>query len=199
MSLELINTFGTLTTVVIVAATATAALVQLRHLRVGNQINAMLTIGEELGAKTFRDAGQLIGKKLKAAMDDPAFREFNIAMDRGQYPQDLDPAFVELRSATVLVGNSFEELGILVRRGIVDKEIFVDLFCNTVLRNWKRMELSTTLAREASGLPALWENFEYLAVLSEDWMNEHATGLYPSGVRRMQLTNPWPIAAPATT
>ncbi len=48
MSLELTNNLGTVTTVVIVAAAALAGLVQLRHLRAGNQINAMLTIGEEL-------------------------------------------------------------------------------------------------------------------------------------------------------
>ena len=46
MSLELINTFATLLTVAIIAATAVAAMVQLRHLRAGNQINAMLAIGE---------------------------------------------------------------------------------------------------------------------------------------------------------
>jgi hypothetical protein len=54
MSLELLNAIGTLLTVTIVAATAIAALVQLRHLRAGNQINAMLRIGEELGAKFTR-------------------------------------------------------------------------------------------------------------------------------------------------
>jgi hypothetical protein len=48
MSLELINTLGTVTTVAIVAAAAIAALVQLRHLRAGNQINAMLSIGQRI-------------------------------------------------------------------------------------------------------------------------------------------------------
>ena len=37
MSLELVNTFGTLLTVAIIAATAIAAMVQLRHLRASNQ------------------------------------------------------------------------------------------------------------------------------------------------------------------
>ena len=198
MSLELINTLGTVTTVVIVAATAIAALIQLRHLRAGNQINAMLAIGEELGAKSFRDATQLIGQKLGAAMGDSAFRDFNSAVDRGEYPPTISPDYIELRTAALMIGNAFEELGILLKRGIVDKEMFLDRYCNLVLRNWKRMELSTALAREASGLNALWENFEYLAVLSEDWMTEHPSS-YPRGVRRMQLTNPWAIATDSAT
>jgi len=198
MSLELLNTLGTLTTVAIVAATALAALVQLRHLRAGNQINAMLAIGEELGAKPFRDATQLVAQKVVAAMGDPAFRDFNIAVDRGHYPAESNPDYIELRSAMLLIGNAFEELGILVKRGVVDKDMFLDRYCNVVHRSWKRLEPSTALAREASGLSALWENFEYLAVLSEDWMREHPS-VYPHGVRRMQLRNPWPIATQGAT
>ena len=194
MPLELLNTFGTLTTVAIVAATAIAALVQLRHLRAGNQINAMLAIGEELGDKHFRDATSLIGQRLEVAMRDPAFRDFNIAVDRGHYPPNPSQDYIELRSAALLVGNAIEELGILVKRGIVDKEMFLDRYSNVVLRYWKRMETSTALAREATGMNALWENFEYLAVLSEDWIQEYPS-LYPRGIRRMQLHNPWPITA----
>jgi len=46
--------------VIIVAATAIAALVQLGHLRAGNQINAMFAIGEELSSKPLRDATQIL-------------------------------------------------------------------------------------------------------------------------------------------
>jgi len=197
MSLELLNTVGTLTTIVIVAATAIAALVQLRHLRAGNQINAMLTIGEELGSKEFRDASQLLSQKMSAAMDDPAFREFNNAVDRGDFPSNPNPGHVELRTAALLVGNAFEELGILVKHGIVDKDVFLDRWRNVVVRNWTRLESSTALGRAATGQDAMWENFEYLAVISEDWMKHHASA-YPTGVRRMCLVNRWPIASPAT-
>ena len=51
MSLELLNALASLLTVCIIAATAIAAMVQLRHLRAGNQITAMLAIGEELSGK----------------------------------------------------------------------------------------------------------------------------------------------------
>ncbi len=46
MPLELVNTAAALLTVTIVAATALAALIQLRHLRAANQIHALLSMGK---------------------------------------------------------------------------------------------------------------------------------------------------------
>ena len=56
MSLELVNTIGTLLTASIIAATAITAIIQLRHLRAGNQIAAMLQIGQEFVAMRGRTA-----------------------------------------------------------------------------------------------------------------------------------------------
>src|SRR5215469_1701033 len=83
MSLDFINSVAPLLTVVIVAATAIAALVQLKHMRAGNQITAMLSIGEEFSGKLFADAANLLRAKLNAAMEDPVYREYEAAMSAG--------------------------------------------------------------------------------------------------------------------
>ncbi len=194
MSLELINTLGTVITVLIVAAAAVAALVQLRHLRAGNQINAMLSIGEEFSAKRFSDAQTLVREQLEAALNDPLFREYNVALDRRHATPDVKPEYEELHKAVNLVGNSYEELGILVKNGVVDQSIFLDRYSWVIAGNWTRLEKLLGLAREATGNVALWENFEYLAVLSEDWMRARPNGTYPARMRRMAVRNPWPIA-----
>jgi hypothetical protein len=196
MSLEVINTFGTIATVAIVAATAVAALIQLRHMRAGNQINAMLDIGDRLSTREFTDAAATVRRDLDRAMRDPAYRDFELALSLGHHTTDVDPAFVELRRATILVGNAYEELGILVKRGIVDKDMFLDRYCWLIVSAWERLSPLTAFAREATS-PLAWENFEYIAVLSEDWIKQHEDGAYPHGMRRMQLTNPWPLAAAA--
>jgi hypothetical protein len=198
MSLEVLNTIGTLTTVVIVAATAIAALVQLRHLRAGNQINAMLDIGEKMSTKSFDDAIDIVRQRLDQAIRDPAYREYETALSLGQSHPHVDPSYSELRRATLVIGNFYEELGILVRRGSVDRDMFLDGLGYRILTVWKRLEPLTALSREVTS-PLAWENFEYLAVLSEDWLNAHSGGTYPPGVRRMQLTNPWPVAAASAT
>jgi hypothetical protein len=198
MSLELLNTLGTLTTVVIVAATAIAALVQLRHLRAGNQINAMLTIGDELDSESFRHDTLLIRSELEAAMNNPAYRAYDVAMVRNEVTSTAKPEYQELRRAVNQVRNSYETLGILVKHGIVDNEMFLENYANVILANWKKLEQGIALARRASETNAIWENFEYLAVVSEDWMKRYPSS-YPRGVRHMEITLPWPVAAAATS
>ena len=185
MSLELVNALASLLTVCIIAATAIAAMVQLRHLRAGNQITAMLAISEELSSKAITDAMALIRHKLPLVEDDPGFRAYNARADRNQQ-QDLIPEYEDVRQATNVIGNAYEELGILVKQGIVDKAIFLERYCWVILSYWKTMRKSLVDSRDSTGSAAIWENFEYLAVLSEDWMKEHPS-LYPRGMRRMPL------------
>ncbi len=198
MSLELINTLGTVTTVAIVAATATAALVQLRHLRAGNQINAILNVAELINGPTFDEATNLIGTKLAAALEDPAFRNYWLAALRRETLPAVDPVYVELRGAILTVANTYEQLGVLVRNRIIDQTIFVEGFCAPILGLWQRLSNLTAFLREGEDDQALWENFEYLAVLSEDWLRQHTT-TYPQGMRRLQIQNPWSMPpVPAT-
>jgi hypothetical protein len=199
MSLELVNTLGTVTTVVIVAAAAIAAMIQLRHLRAGNQINAMLSIGDEFRVQAFVDADLLVAQKLAASLDDPAYRAYEIARSRSQATPDVAQEYIALRQATVLIGNAYEELGILVKNGIVDKDLFLDRYSWRITTAWRRLESLTALARDATQQAAVWENFEYLAVLSEDWLAKGGSA-YPKGIRRIRLQNPWPLEpSPART
>ena len=87
MSLELINTLGTVTTVVIVAAAA-------------------------------------------------LYRDYEIARGRGLVSPEVSQEYVELRRAALLVGNAYEELGVLVKNGIIDKSLFLDRYAWRILSDW---------------------------------------------------------------
>jgi hypothetical protein len=191
MSLELINTVASLATVTIVAVTALAALIQLRHLRAGNQINALLSVGEKLDSREFTDALTSVNRSLETALADPQFRAYEIAIYRRLPPPNVDNRYVDLHHGCVLVGNTFELLGLLVKNGIIEKTIFIDHYCGVVLGAWKLLADRTALGREV-GDPGGWEYFEYLAVLSEDWLKLHPS-TYPKGVRRYPLRNPRPL------
>jgi hypothetical protein len=190
MSLELINAAAGLLTVTIVAVTALAALIQLRHLRTGNQINAVLSIGEKFNSREFTDALASVNHGLDAALADPEFRAYEIAVSRRLPPPKVDSRYGDLHHACVLVGNTFELLGLLVKNRIIEKEIFIDQYCGIVLGAWKLLANRTALDRDV-GDPSTLEYFEYLAVLSEDRLASHPTS-YPKGVRRYALHNPWP-------
>lgn len=185
MSLELINTVAALVTVSIVAATAIAALVQLRHLRAANQIHALIGVGEKLDSHEFAEAMATMNGGLEAALADAEFRDYEISIRRRLPPPRVDSRYAEMHHACVLIGNTFELMGSLVRYGIIDEAIFVDQYCGITLGAWKRLAAFTAFGRE-SGDPNGWEYFEYLAVLSEDWLHSHPSS-YPKGVRRYPL------------
>lgn len=190
MSLELLNTFGTLVTVAIVAATAIAALVQLRHLRAGNQINAMLSIGDRFQGADFAQSIDLIQVNLAGLLEDPAFREYVIAVRRSPIVPEVSPLFRDVRTAAVTVGNVYEELGILVRNNIIDRTLFLDRYCGVIVRAWIRLEPFIAFIRAVSGDEAIWENFELITVFSQDWLERYPTS-YPKGVRRLNPQCPW--------
>jgi hypothetical protein len=74
MSLELVNTLATFGTFVVIAATAIAAIVQLRHARSSNQIAALNELRETMESPDFREAQHFIQTQLSAKLQDPAFR-----------------------------------------------------------------------------------------------------------------------------
>jgi hypothetical protein len=193
MSLEILNTITSLLTVIIVAATAIAALSQLRHLRAGNQINAMLSVFEKLDEHEFKDALTAMNSGIESALTDPAFRAYEISIFRRVPPPQVEQRYVDMHHAIVLVGNTFEMLGNLIKNKVIDADPFVDQYCGVAFGAWKRLADYVAFGREASGTNASWENFEYLAALSEDWIERHPSS-YPVGVRRMQIHNPWPVA-----
>jgi hypothetical protein len=195
MSLQLLDTVASLLTVTIVAATAVAALVQLAHLRAGNQIHALLSVSDKLNSSDYFDALTVANRKLGDALTQPAYRQYELALHRRlPPPADVDPAFVVLHQAVLRVGNTFEDIGVLLKNHVVDPNIFVDQYGSEALDVWKRLGFYMAFIREAAGDTTLWENFEYLVVLSEDW-RERFPSTYPKGVRRIELRNPWPIAA----
>ena len=192
MSLESLNTIGTLATVAIVAATALAALIQLRHLRAGNQINAMLTIGEKFQSEEFAQALELASADLEALMEEPAFRDYNIAIATGSPTGNVPAHYVATRRAALLVGNTYEELGILIKNAIVDRDLFLDRYCGVAIRTWKRLEHFLAFIRELQEDQGIWETFEMVVVLSERYLHDHPT-TYPSGLPRIPVSNPWPV------
>ncbi len=185
------NTAASLVTVTIVAATALAALIQLRHLRAANQINALLAVNQKLDGREFTDALTTMNSGLESALADPKFRDYEIAIRQRVPPPNVDKRCADMHHACILVGNTFELMGSLVKNGIVDQAIMVDQYCGVALGAWKRLADYTAFGREA-GDPNGWEYFEYLAVLSEDWLRSHPSS-YPKGVRRYPLHNPWPV------
>jgi hypothetical protein len=184
MSLELVNTLATFGTFVVIAATAIAAVVQLRHARSSNHIAALNEIRETFESADFQAASHFVQGELTKRLQDAAFR----------YQSDAPAARTNetrpLIAKVDAIGNFYEGIGVLVKAGLVDRELVLQIWAGNVIRDWERLATITAIARRRAG-DVLWENFEYLTVLAEDWMAAHPKGTYPAGVRRIGLKDEW--------
>jgi hypothetical protein len=99
-------------------------------------------------------------------------------------------AYHALSYVTRAIGNFYEDMGLLVRTGLVDREFIAQSWNNNVLQAWESLAPVTALNRQARG-NVIWENFEYLTVLAQDWEAAHAKGTYPAGMRRIKIDYPW--------
>jgi hypothetical protein len=184
MSLALINTFATLGTFIVIAATAGAAIVQLRHARSSNQIAAINELEEVRAEPDFVSAEQFVMQDLPVRLQDPPFRH-QIAVGDKKRDEIRD-----LKSKINKVGNHFEIMGILAKAGLVDKRLVLEMWCDVILSVWNKLAPVTAIERRTMG-DGLLENFEYLAVLAQDWMAAHPNGAYPTDVRRIGLKDDW--------
>jgi hypothetical protein len=174
MSLELIDAVATAGTFLVIAASAIAAVIQLRHMRGSNQIIALNEFRETMESHEIRLAQQFVSYELPKRMADPVERA---KMTELPFAGDYE------RIGTI--ANLFENVGEFVRIGIIDDKIACELWCFVVLRNWSALAPLVFYLRQRVGYASLWENFEYLAVLSKRYIKAHPHGAYPKGVERM--------------
>jgi hypothetical protein len=179
MSPELISAIAAVGTFVVIAATAFAAIAQLRHLRGSNQISAITGVQEVIESAEFRAARRFIQNNLPRLMKEPHFLP---RIEQRVLDDDL--------ASLNLVGNIFENLGAFCKYGIIDKEIVCDLFSGPILSSWTVMMPIIAIRRRCLDAPALLENFEYLAMLCEDFETRHPDGAYLRGARRMRVEEP---------
>ncbi|HZV78825.1 MAG TPA: hypothetical protein VFF60_04350 [Candidatus Binatus sp.] len=184
MTLELWNTFATFGTFIVIAATAIAALVQLRHTRGSNQIAAVQELRDAQETPQFTAADHWVATELASKIKDPEFRYQVVhRADRTAENQMLIARVTE-------VGNHYENIGSLIKRGLIDRDIALDLWSDVAVSRWGSLASYNAITREAWG-SVIWENFEYFVVLSQDWLASHPNGDYPPGVRRIDLKNEW--------
>jgi Domain of unknown function (DUF4760) len=183
MSLELVNTLATFGTFVVIAATAIAAIVQLRHARSSNQIAALNELRETRETPEFHRAHNFVHTQLPARMQDPAFR-YQVALPSAR-TDETHSFFAMIRA----IANYYESMGVLVKTGLVDRELVLQIWCDAVINAWKSLAPVAIIQRRRTG--AVLENFEYLTVLAQDWMAAHPKGTYPAGVRRLKLSDEW--------
>ncbi len=183
MSLELINTIASVATTLIIAATAAAAIIQLRHLSANNQIGLQLAIHKTFIDREFWNAIGRARFEIPTMVSDPGFADFVRRYHRGVSAEG-DDCFEGGYEAGLVVGRTFENVGNMIRNGLMDRRIFFEQFATLVVSAWDAVEPITRARRTIDGSDLPWEDFEYLTALARRWLSEHGS-VYPKGMERL--------------
>ncbi len=177
MTLEALGTAAAVGTFLVIAATAIAALIQLRHLRVSNQLQALLAILSLPYEPILHESFQFVSHELKARMQDPAFRREleNPQVDRKMHKE-------------MQVCDYYERLGSIVKNGLIPEELYFDN--STPEQYWKLLSEVIAIRRRVRG-PVAYDNFEYLIARSRAYDGRHPNGTYPPGMARVEIGDPW--------
>lgn len=184
MSLELLNSFATFGTFLVIAGTAIAALVQLRHARGSNQIAALDELREAFQSREFSEAQSFVDTRVGELVKDPAFR-----YQWANRAARTDEFLAQIQYVR-LIGNYFEDVGALILAGLLDADLAIPIYGTDIVRAWDALEPITAIGRRRGGA-AIWENFEYAAMLCKAWIDSHPQGGYPRNAPRLQIHDVW--------
>jgi hypothetical protein len=185
MSFQLIDSVAAVGTFIVIGATAIAAVIQLRHLRVSNQLQGLLTVLARVEDAKFNHWLDQARRILNDRLPDPAYRR---SITDGTFDRSDNP--------WLYLANSYEWVGSLVRQGLIAEAPFMDVYCGRVISAWHLMEDVVAIMRRE--VPAVWENFEYLFVRAEQFVARHPHGLYPKTTPRAALVDKWLVADSAS-
>ena len=170
--MEALNTAAAVGTFLVILATAIAAVVQLRHIRLGNQLSGLLSALGLLQDPGVRELLNFVRHDLAEKMKDEGFRAsvLDIPIDRNKHPE-------------FYVCDMYNHIGSFVRSGLIDEKIYLQTDWYNVNLYWDL--LKTVIAIGRQNRPHICENFEWLAARAQKWVDEHPQGDYPRSERRM--------------
>jgi hypothetical protein len=173
MTAEYVTAISAFLTFVVIAVSAVAGLVQLRHIRASNQLTGILHYTEWWETPHMQASIRYVRDELPERLRDPKYRDQLLL---GIASRDDHPELV--------VCDWVEQAGSYIKYGLLAEAQFMDLAAVFISTMWDCLEPVVAMRRIGAGIAAL-ENFEYLAVRSKAWQREHAGGNYPSGSARL--------------
>ena len=180
MPLEFWSTLASIGTFVVIAATAVAAVVQLRHMRSANKVAAIQAFAERYDGAELHEAFHVVRTELKQRLQDPGFR---LELRKGNTDR--------LRHPEIQVCNFFDQWGLYYRDGVIDKDSFMRVNADVIVRHWTLLEPVVSLLADPAKGNIAFQQFEYLTVQARRWLERHGDGDYPKGEQRIPLNDPW--------
>lgn len=180
MTPETLTAYSTLGTVIVIGASAVAALQQLRHMRASNELDAVLSLQRDFQSPQVQSALHYVQECLPERMEDPLYREDLAAI-----------GFVSVeRHPELIVCNWFEQMGTFLKHGLISESTVMDLYARLVRFYWNALSPAIAVMRRRRG-SGQYSQFEYLAMRAARWLDRHSDGVVPKNVVRTGVTDPW--------
>jgi hypothetical protein len=180
MSADMIAAVAQVGTLIVILASVAAALIQLRHIRAGNQLQALLSLEHDFRAPELQAALTYVQEQLPRRLEDPAYRH---ELETIGF---VDPAV----HPEMIACNWLNEMGTLVKRGLVSEDTFMDLFARLIVHCWRQVSPAIAIMRRKRG-EAQYHDFEYLALRAAAWLKRSPQGMFPRSFTRTRLPDRW--------
>jgi hypothetical protein len=180
MRAEMVAALAQVGTLVVILASVAAALIQLRHIRAGNQLQALLSLERDFRAPELQAALTYVQEQLPQHLEDPVYRDELETI--GFVDPEVHPEMVAC--------NWLNEMGTLVKRDLVSEDTFMDLFARLIVHCWKQVAPAVAIMRRRRG-QAQYHDFEYLAIRAAAWLKRNPHGIFPKAFARVPLPDRW--------
>jgi hypothetical protein len=180
VSWEELSALSTFATLLVIAASAIAATIQLRHMRAGNQISASLGLFDKwAGPEARRLQTYVFGGEVEKKLADPAYRAglMRSPVDRIAYPE---VAYLDF----------WESVGSLVKLRYTEESAFMESGGFVAVAAWNKLLPVIAIMRRTRG-PSLYDNFEYVVSRAIIWERKHPD-TFPKDAPRLPVTDPYP-------
>lgn len=181
MSAEWLTAASALATLFVIGVTAYAALRQIRHMRSGNQVAALLPLTEKYQAADMRESAQYVmsGALARDLLDRQARRG-----------AESIPACGATRKAMAIL-NFYESIGALVTARVLDIDLVLRYF-TLPSDMWECSTDYIAVTRRKRG-PDVFENLEALVALERRYTAKRGSSLYPKHLPRIPVTDPFAV------
>ncbi len=168
----IINTVAALATLVVLAAAAIAALIQLSHLRASNQLQALIDIYSRAGTSEMAELFDKVSEIPQMLQTDT------------EYLKRVSDGTVSFRNNPLILGLWYDEVGIALRQRLVPPSIIFQMGTSAwrTVRDWQTLLPLIEATRKRT--PAAFIHFEYAAVKAKQWLDGHPHGDYPPDTPR---------------
>jgi len=179
-----LSAVASLGTFVVIAATAIAAIVQLRHIRASNQLNIVLGYLNQVENKEMQQRFAFVRNELAKKMEEPAFRAGLEAppIDRIEHPE-------------MYVMDYYDNLGRVMSLRLVDDNVILRGEAFRAMAFWKLLEPTIGVIRryrpDRSHYIDFFIDFEYLVCRARQYASDPRVLDRLPPFPRIPITDKW--------